>query len=65
MVLKAKSRILKNPDANTQYVTIPASMTLDSQYPFKPNDTVELEIDEKKETLTVRRLPQASVSKKS
>ena len=60
MVLKAKSRILKNPDANTEYVTIPASMALDSQYPFKPNDAVELEIDEKKEILIVRRLPQAS-----
>ena len=55
MVLKAKSKILKNPDANTQYITIPSSMTVDSQYPFKPNDAVDLEVDEEKETLTVRR----------
>ena len=56
MVLKVKSRILKNPDANTQYITIPSSLALDSQYPFKPNDAVELEIDEKMGTLIVRRL---------
>jgi hypothetical protein len=30
-------------------------MVLDSQYPFKPNDDVELEVDEKKEILIVRR----------
>lgn len=56
MVLKAESRILKNPDANTQYITIPASMTIDSQYPFKPNDEVELEIDKTKKVLIVRHL---------
>lgn len=55
MVLKAESKILKNPDANTQYVTIPSSMTIDSQYPFKPNDAVELEVDREKGTLIVRR----------
>jgi len=56
MVLKAESKILKNPDANTQYITIPANMTIDSQYPFKPGDKVQLEIDETKQVLTVRRL---------
>jgi len=55
MVLKAETKILKNPDANTQYITIPASMTLDSQYPFKPNEKVELEIDGTKQVLIVRR----------
>jgi len=57
MVLKAETKILKNPDANTQYITIPASMTIDSQYPFKPNEAVELEVDEKRGALIVRRLP--------
>ena len=55
MVLTAKSKILKNPDANTQYITIPSSMTIDSQYPFKPNDEVDLEIDTTRKILTVRR----------
>lgn len=55
MVLKVKSRVAKNPNANTQYIAIPSSMALDSQYPFKPDDIVELEIDEKKEILIVRR----------
>jgi len=56
MVLTAESKILKNPEANTQYITIPASMTIDSQYPFKPNDRVELEIDKTEKVLIVRRL---------
>ena len=55
MVIKAKSKILKNPKAKTQYITIPSDMTQDSQYPFKLNDVVELEIDEKKGILIVRR----------
>ena len=55
MVLKVKSRVAKNPHANTQYIAIPSSMVQDSQYPFKPDDTVELEIDEKKGILIVRR----------
>ena len=56
MVLKAKGKILKNPGSNTQYVSIPASMVLDSQYPFKANEPIELEIDEKNGILIVRRL---------
>jgi len=60
MVLKAKSKILKIPEANTQYVTIPSSMTVDSQYPFKPNDEVQLEINEKKKALIVRHLKKMS-----
>jgi hypothetical protein len=55
MVLKAESKMLKSPNANTQYLTIPANMTIDSQYPFKPNDKVELEIDGTKQVLIVRR----------
>jgi len=54
MVITAKSKILKNPDANTQYITIPASMTLDSQYPFKPNELVDLEVDGENKILIVR-----------
>jgi hypothetical protein len=56
MVLKVKGKILKNPGANTQYITIPADMVLDSQYPFKPNGAIELEIDTKKGILIVRSL---------
>jgi len=55
MVLKVKSRVAKNPHANTQYIAIPSSMVLDSQYPFKPNDEVEIEIEGKKGILIVRR----------
>lgn len=56
MVLKTKGKVLKNPGANTQYITIPADMVLDSQYPFKPNEAIELEIDSKKGILVVRSL---------
>jgi len=55
MVIKAKTKILKNPQAKTQYITIPSDMTQDSQYPFKPGDEIELEVDGKKGTLIVKR----------
>jgi hypothetical protein len=55
MGITAKSRVLKNPDANTHYVTIPSSMTTDSQYPFEANDTVDLEVDTKQKILIVKK----------
>ena len=59
MVLKVKSRVAKNPNANTQYIAIPSIMVMDSQYPFKPDDIVDLEIlkkdKDKEEILVVRK----------
>jgi len=45
MVLKTKTRILQNRDAKTQYITIPATVTSDSQYPFTAGQEVEIIIN--------------------
>jgi hypothetical protein len=59
MVIKVKSRVAKNPHANTQYIAVPSSMVQDSQYPFKPDEIVELEIvkkeKDKEEMLVIRK----------
>ena len=55
-LLKVETKILENQRAKTQYVTIPARVVQDSQYPFKADDDVELEIDPQNKTLTVRLL---------
>jgi virulence-associated protein VagC len=48
MVLKARTRILQSRNSKTQYVTIPSAMVNDSQYPFKGDEEVDLEIVGKK-----------------
>jgi hypothetical protein len=63
-LLKVETRILENERAKTQYVTIPARVVQDSQYPFKADDVVELEIDPQKQTLIVKLLRRSSSSKK-
>lgn len=45
MVLKAKTKIIQNRNAKTQYVTIPASIASDSQYPFTAGQEVEIIIN--------------------
>lgn len=64
MVLKAETTILENKDAKTQYITIPSRVVQDSQYPFKKNDAVELEIDNQEKKLTVRLLRRGSTASK-
>ena len=44
MVLIAEAKIVKNPKAHTQYITVPAVLTQDSAYPFKEDDEVQVEI---------------------
>ena len=60
VVLKVRTRILQSRNAKTQYVTIPADMVADSQYPFKAGDIVEVEIIPGARRLTVQ-----SASKKT
>lgn len=64
LVLKVESKILENKQAKTQYITIPARVAQDSQYPFKANDTVELEIDPQEKRLIVRLLRRGSTASK-
>jgi len=45
MVLKGKSKIVKSSNSYTQYVTIPSSITRDSQFPFTGGEEVEIIID--------------------
>jgi hypothetical protein len=44
MTLSAPTRIVKNRDANTQYITIPSMLVQDSAYPFKEATDVTIEI---------------------
>jgi hypothetical protein len=39
------SRIFASGDATTLYLTLPAAIVSDSQFPFGPDDTVQITID--------------------
>jgi len=53
-MLKCKSRINKS-SGNTQYLTIPAPIVRDSQYPFKEGEQVIINIDVERGSLTVKK----------
>lgn len=57
MVLHAKANINKSPNSNTQYLTIPADMARDSQYPFRGREDVNLFVDESRQVLIAKRGP--------
>lgn len=44
MVLKAVTKIIQSGNSSTQYVTIPADVVKDSQYPFSANEEVEIQV---------------------
>jgi hypothetical protein len=44
MPLKTDTKIGKNPNAKTLYITIPAVLAQDSAFPFEAGDSVEIEI---------------------
>jgi len=54
LTLTAKVRVVQNPDAKTQYIAIPSAVVQDSLYPFHKDDTLDLEIDPKTKTATLR-----------
>jgi len=56
MVLKCKSKINKSTLGHTQYLTIPAAIVKDSQYPFEEGDRVIIIIDVKSQRLVVEKL---------
>jgi hypothetical protein len=60
MVLKARTRILQSRNSKTQYVTIPAAMVNDSQYPFKAGEAVEIEVVTGAKRLIVQSSPKKS-----
>lgn len=54
LTLKAEVRVVQNPDAKTQYIAIPSAVVQDSLYPFHKNEILDLEIDPKTQTATLR-----------
>jgi len=54
MVLKIKTKITQNRDAKTQYITIPASIASDSQYPFTAGQEVELIINPDESSVEIK-----------
>jgi hypothetical protein len=54
LALTAKVRVVQNPDAKTQYIAIPSVVVQDSLYPFHKDDMLDLEIDPKTKTATLR-----------
>ena len=45
MVLRTKIRVSQSKRALTQYITIPAMMVGDSQYPFEGDEELTLELE--------------------
>lgn len=45
---------MQNTDAKTQYIAIPSVVVQDSSYPFHKNEILDLEIDPRTETATLR-----------
>ena len=61
MTLKVKSVIKQNKNSHTQYLTIPSLLAQDSQYPFKPDEEVEIVVEPKEKRLIVRRAKEVKV----
>jgi len=65
MVLTTETRIVRNPKAKTEYITIPSVLAQDSTYPFKDVTEVLVEIVPERRELVVKMLPRSlSVSKR-
>lgn len=52
MATTETSRIFKSGDANTLYVTIPAAVASDSQFPFEAEENVVVAIDDDRLIIT-------------
>lgn len=55
-MLRTTSRIAKSTKGNTHYLTIPADLVIDSQYPFQDGEEVEIIIDPQGKKLEVRKI---------
>ena len=45
MVLREEAKLVKSPNAYTQYLIIPSVIARDSQYPFKDAGNVQIIVD--------------------
>ena len=62
MVLKGKTKIIRSRHARTQYITIPAMMVADSQYPFNGTEDVEITVDPKNKKISIIAIsPESSI----
>jgi len=64
MGLTAETKIVKNRNAHTMYITIPAVLAQDSAFPFREVTDVEIEIIPKEGVLIVRPHPRPSSATK-
>ena len=53
MVLEEETKLVKSPNAYTQYLIIPAAVVRDSQYPFKEGGKVRIRVDVKEKVIIV------------
>jgi hypothetical protein len=53
MVLTATSKVIQSPNSRTQYITIPAAVVSDSQYPLEPEQEVKIVIHAEEGTIEV------------
>jgi hypothetical protein len=56
MTRTEKVKIRQNKNSQTQYITVPSYMVMDSSYPFANNEEVSVEIVSKEEGLLIRKL---------
>ena len=52
-MLRAKVKMVQSPNARTQYITVPAAMVTDSQYPFKTGESVEIILNPSEKKLEI------------
>ena len=63
MVLEEETKLIKNPNAHTQYLIIPSAVVRDSQYPFKNGGKVRIKVDPERKLLIIMR-PEEKPTKK-
>jgi hypothetical protein len=56
MAREGKGRIVSQGRAQTRYLTIPASVAADSNFPFGDGETVIVKIDDTKQFLIVEKI---------
>ena len=56
MALRGRTRIIQGKRSRTQYITISAVITQDSQYPFQSGEEVEIVVDPKAKKIEIRKI---------
>ncbi len=64
MDLTVKTKIVQSQNSNTQYITVPASLVKDSQYPFSSSQNVEIRIIIGENKLEIVKIDEKKMSEK-